>query len=325
MSMKTKRIIPILLLLFLLTGCAYQNQSPLSLNGVYFDTVINVTIYDSKDEALLTDIKSLCQKYDSLLAREKPNSDIAKINEGAGKPVVVSAETANLIKDSLNYSQLSNGLFDVSVGTLLDLWDFKSETHVIPSKEAIEKARQHVGYQKIEVVDNKVSLKDAKTEIDLGAIAKGFIADKIADYLKEKGVKSALINLGGNVLALGNKPDGSAFNIGIQKPFDETGTPITSIHLKDASSVTSGIYQRYFEVDGKIYHHIINPTTGYPASNNLLSVTIIDPSSTKADALSTTCFLLGLDKGMQLINAQEDTKAIFITDDNKLHYSDNFN
>lgn len=324
-SMKTKQITTILLLLLLLTGCALKNQTPLTLNGVYFDTVISVTIYDSKDESLLTDIKSLCEKYDTLLSRENPDSEITKINEGAGAPVTVSAETAALIKDSLAYSELSGGLFDISIGTVLDLWDFKSEAHIVPDEQQIKEALSHVGYKNIQVDGNTVILKDNHTEIDLGAIAKGYIADKIADYLKEQNVKSALINLGGNVLAIGEKPDGSKFNIGIQKPFDETGTPITSIHLKDSSSVTSGIYQRYFKEDDTIYHHIIDPTTGYPAKNSLLSVTIINSSSTKADALSTTCFLLGLDKGMQLINSLEDTKAIFITDDNKLHYSDNLN
>ena len=137
-------------------------------------------------------------------------------------------------------------------------------------------------------------------------------------------MKHALINLGGNVLALGTKLDGSDYNIGIQKPFDESGEPITSVKISDQSVVTSGIYQRYFQQDGKLYHHILDPKTGYPCENSLYSVSIITDSSLTADALSTTCFLLGYEKGMELINQLDDTDAIFITNDNEIHYSDNF-
>ena len=135
---------------------------------------------------------------------------------------------------------------------------------------------------------------------------------------------SAMINLGGNVLAMGSKLDGSDYNIGIQKPFDETGEPITSVKISDKSVVTSGIYQRYFKADGKIYHHILDPNTGYPCENNLYSVTILTDSSLTADALSTTCFLLGYDRGMKLINQLDNVDAVFITNDNQIHYSKNF-
>ena len=137
-------------------------------------------------------------------------------------------------------------------------------------------------------------------------------------------MKHALINLGGNVLALGTKLDGSDYNIGIQKPFDESGNPVTSVRISDQSVVTSGIYQRYFKKDGTIYHHILDPATGYPCKNNLYSVTIITDSSLTADALSTTCFLLGYDRGMKLIDQLDNVDAVFITDDNEIHYSSNF-
>lgn len=155
--------------------------------------------------------------------------------------------------------------------------------------------------------------------IDLGAIAKGYIADQVKTYLKKQGIKHAIINLGGNVDVIGTKPDGSKYNIGIQKPFDESGEAITSVQLKDQTVVTSGIYERYFKKNGKLYHHILDPRTGYPCENNLYSVSIITDSSTKADALSTTCFLLGYEKGMELIQSMDGVEAIFITDDEKVH------
>ena len=145
------------------------------------------------------------------------------------------------------------------------------------------------------------------------------MADQLKEYLMSEGVESGLINLGGNMLAIGTKPDGSSFNIGIQKPFDKQGSAITSVKTNNSSVVSSGVYERYFEIDNNIYHHILNTETGVPYDNGLLSVTILSPKSVDGDALSTACFALGLEEGMKLINSLEDTDAIFITDDYKLY------
>ena len=146
----------------------------------------------------------------------------------------------------------------------------------------------------------------------------------VVSYLKEQNVSHALINLGGNVLALGGKPDGSDYNIGIQKPFAQNGEAITSVKIKDQSVVSSGIYERYFKVGDKIYHHILDPKTGYPYKNNLLGVSIVCDSSTEADALSTTCFAMGLDDGLKYIEGIKGAEALFITDDYEIHYSSGF-
>ena len=236
----------------------------------------------------------------------------------------MSKETIKLIKKGIYYSEMSDGAFDITIAPVSSLWDFKAETPSVPSPEAIAEAVSHVNYENIIIRDNTVKLADPQAGIDLGAIAKGYIADRIKDYLEEEGVRHAMINLGGNVLAMGSKLDGSDYNIGIQKPFDETGEPITSVKISDKSVVTSGIYQRYFKADGKIYHHILDPNTGYPCENNLYSVTILTDSSLTADALSTTCFLLGYDRGMKLINQLDNVDAVFITNDNQIHYSKNF-
>ena len=247
------------------------------------------------------------------------DSELYKLNHANGQPFTVSSETANLIQDGIHYSELSGGAFDLTIEPVSALWDFKADKPTVPSSDAIAQAVSHVDYTKVDIQDNTVTLEDPEAGIDLGAIAKGYIADQVKTYLKKQGIKHAIINLGGNVDVIGTKPDGSKYNIGIQKPFDESGEAITSVQLKDQTVVTSGIYERYFKKNGKLYHHILDPRTGYPCENNLYSVSIITDSSTKADALSTTCFLLGYEKGMELIQSMDGVEAIFITDDEKVH------
>lgn len=321
---KIKRLLsvlcPGLCLTLLLTSCQSAGSAPVTYNDTYFDTVIQLTIYDDADQKLLDKVKETCRKYDNMFNRLNPDSEIARINNAGGQPVAVSPETAQIIQDSLKYSELSGGAFDITIAAVNDLWDFKSESPSVPDAAAIKEALTHVNYKNVIVDGTTVTLKDPQAHLDLGGIAKGYIADKLKTLLKENGVKHALINLGGNVLALGRKPDGSKFNIGIQKPFDQEGNPITSVKIDDVSSVTSGIYERYFKVGDKIYHHLLDPATGYPTENDLLSVTIITGSSTKADALSTACFVLGRERGSELIrNLNDGTKAIYITDDEKIH------
>lgn len=312
-------------LVFLLSfpGCmGVKKKQAMEKTGFYFDTVIKITVYDAADEELLDDCFRLCGKYEQLLSRTVRASDIYKINHAGGKPVEVSPETAGLIEKALFYSRLSDGAFDITTAPLSDLWNFKETHKALPDEHALKEALSHVGYENIIVNDNTVTLKDPKSAIDLGAIAKGYIADKLKEYLEDEGIEHALINLGGNVLAVGEKPDGTDYTIGIQKPFDERNSAITTVSIKDRSVVSSGVYERYFELDGKRYHHILNPKTGYPYENGLLGVTIISDSSADGDALSTTCFALGLEKGMELIKSLDHAEAIFITDDYQLHYTD---
>ena len=324
--MKYKRLTALLSAsILLLSGCSgLPRERSQTYTDTLFDTVISVQIFDSVDEDVLKGCEKLCKKYDSMFSNKIEDSEISRINSAGGNPVEVSKETIKLIKKGIYYSEMSDGAFDITIAPVSSLWDFKAETPSVPSPEAIAEAVSHVNYENIIIRDNTVKLADPQAGIDLGAIAKGYIADRIKDYLEEEGVRHAMINLGGNVLAMGSKLDGSDYNIGIQKPFDETGEPITSVKISDKSVVTSGIYQRYFKADGKIYHHILAPNTGYPCENNLYSVTILTDSSLTADALSTTCFLLGYDRGMKLINQLDNVDAVFITNDNQIHYSKNF-
>lgn len=310
----------------LLTGCSglkssTQSNQDLSYTDMLFDTIIKIQVLDSADESILDGLKTLCKKYDTMFSTTNENSELYKLNHAGGQPVTVSDETAKLIQEGIHYSELSDGAFDITIEPVSALWDFKSDKPTVPASDTIAEAVSHVDYTKVDINGNTITLEDPKAGIDLGAIAKGYIADQVKKYLKKQGVKHAIINLGGNVDVIGTKLDGSKYNIGIQKPFDESGEAITSVQLKDQTVVTSGIYERYFKKNGKLYHHILDPRTGYPCENNLYSVSIITDSSTKADALSTTCFLLGYEKGMELIKSMDGVEAIFITDDEKIHKS----
>ena len=183
-------------------------------------------------------------------------------------------------------------------------------------------AVSHIDYHCIEVNGTTVTLTDPEAQIDLGGIAKGYIADRIKEYLESEGVEHALINLGGNMLALGGRYDGSPFRIGLQEPFADTGSVLDVLDVTDQSVVSSGNYERYFEKDGVIYHHILDPDTGYPIQNNLDQVTIISDASVDGDALSTTCYALGLEKGMELIQSLDDVEAVFVTHDGEIHTTD---
>ncbi len=324
--MRHKRLTALLTsTLLLLSGCS---GFPIKQKQVYtdtlFDTVVRIEILDSADEDVIKGCEKICKKYDAMFSNKVEDSEISQINNAGGNPVEVSGETVTLLKKAIYYSDMSNGAFDVTIAPVSNIWDFHSEEPVPPTAETIAEAVSHVDYKNILIKDNTVQLLDPYAAIDVGAIAKGYIADRLKDYLKDQGIRHAMINLGGNVLAIGGRPDGSDYNIGIQEPFDDTGEPITSVRLSNKSVVTSGIYQRYFESEGTLYHHILDPHTGYPCENNLYSVTIITNSSLTADALSTTCFLLGYDKGLRLVDQLDNVDAVFITNDNQLHYSKNF-
>ncbi len=305
-----------------LTGCESTSHNSITRNGFYFDTLISVTLYDKNKASALDHCMELAKTYESYFSDTLANSDVSKINAHPGTPVEVHPQTAELIALGIHYYEVSSGRFDISIGRLSDLWDIKKAK--VPTEKRVLTALSHVDAKAIKIHDNTVTLLDEKAAIDLGGIAKGYIADKMKEYLLSEGIHAGLINLGGNVLTLDKKPDHSLYTIGIQKPFSEDGTPILSVDVADTSVVTSGTYQRYFEKDGHIYHHIIDTQTGYPCDNELTSVTICGSSSAEGDALSTSVFLMGLDEGMKFIESQNDLEAVFITTDQKLHYSSHF-
>ena len=322
---KRKKIVLALILATIIVIITYlynnyiKDSEPIAKNGFYFNTVIAIQLNDTTDEALIDDCFALADTYEHYFSRTLEGSDIYQINHADGAPVEVHDETAELIRAGIKYGELSDGSFDITIGALTDLWDIPNNTGDIPDEAAIRKAVDTVDYTQILVEGNSVTMKDPDAKLDLGGIAKGYAADQMKKYLNAHGAHEGFINLGGNVLTLGEKSDGSPYHIGIRKPFSEEGETITAVDVADQSIVTSGRYERYFEKDGHIYHHILDPFTGYPYDNDLNGVTILSVSSMKGDALSTICFALGMEKGMEFIQSMPDVDAIFIDTDNKLH------
>lgn len=304
----------------LVCSCA-RAKEPISRTGFYFNTVITLTLYDTQEDALLDDCMAIADKYEKMFSTTIATSDISRINRAGGAPVPVEDETIDLLQRGLEYSKLSGGRFDVTIGKLSSLWNFSENDGIVPPAEQIAAAVSTIDYHNVKIDGDEVTLTDPNAAIDLGGIAKGYIADQMKAFLTENGVASAMINLGGNVLAIGEKPDHCAFQIGIQKPFDKNGSPIAIVSVKDKTVVSSGVYERCFTADGVLYHHILDPSTGYPYDNGLLGVTIICQNSADGDGLSTTCFALGLEKGIELVESLDDVEAIFITSDYKLHTS----
>ncbi|MCR4612210.1 MAG: FAD:protein FMN transferase [Lachnospiraceae bacterium] len=323
--MKNKRIFKITALIMcsiLIIGlsscsCSIKSKEPVTKNAFVLDTVITITLYGENAKEHIDKCIEIANKYDSLLSNNNTNSIIYKINNAEGQFVEVDADTLDVINQGINFGNISDGTLDISIGKLTNLWDIKNRTEP-PSQEEINNALGF-NYKNIEIDGNKVRLLTEKEQLDLGGIAKGYIADKMKEYLTSQGINQGVINLGGNVVCLDKKNNDEDYKIGIQRPFDESGTPMCAINVSNKSVVTSGDYQRYFEYNGKKYHHIIDVKTGYPADNDLDSVTIINNSSTAGDALSTIAFLYGLDKGMSFIESIPDTEAIFITKDGNLH------
>ena len=308
------------------------SQEPVSATAIKLNTAVTVTIYDSQDRELLTECMNLCDKYEKIFSRTASDSELYQLNHRELTPVAGTEDTfqvsdplADLIRKGLYYSELSEGAFDIAIEPLTSLWDFTAEDPQVPEDRLIQEALTKCDYHNVSVSDNnEVILKTEDTAIELGAIAKGYIADRLKDYLISQGVKSAIINLGGNVLCIGGKPDDSSFKIGIQKHFADRSETIAVMDIKDKSVVSSGVYERCFEQDGTLYHHLLNPRTGYPYDNGLIAVTIISDESVDGDALSTTCFALGLEDGMKLTESLDNVQAFFVTSDYEIHYTKDF-
>ena len=312
-------IINLLLIISLFSGCTKFTNNQINVSGQYFDTAVSITIYGgTKDVA--DKCKDICSKYENMFSNNIDSSEISmiNINSAKGNWTSVSKDTLELIKKGIEFGNISNGLFDITIGEVSQLWDFKDGNN-LPDPATIKEKISNVNYKNIEIDGNNVRLSNPNAKLDLGGIAKGYIADKLKEYLLSQNIDSALINLGGNVLLVGSKLDGSNFRIGIQKPFEESGETILVVNTHDKSIVTSGTYERYFYKDNKLYHHILDTHTGYPVENDLCSVTIISDSSMMGDGLSTTAFLMGLNDGLNYIESLENTEAIFIDKDLKIH------
>ena len=308
-----KRLPAALLALALCLAGGAAAETKESVVGYQLDTIITLTAY-CEDKAVLEDALKECDRLEQLLSKTIEGSDVCRINHAEGQPVEVDPVTAEVIRTALAISEISEGAFDITIAPASALWDFKAETPALPDAEALAEAASRVNWRALQLEGNTVTLP-AGMMIDLGGIAKGYIGDAVRAYLENRGITSAVLAFGGNIVTIGTKPDGKLWKIGVQDIDGPAMESMLVLQMGGGSAVTSGNYERGFELDGVRYHHILEPATGWPVQNSLASVTILGDSSAMGDGLSTAAFVLGEEKGLALIESMKDTEAIFILKD----------
>lgn len=285
-------------------------------------TIIQLKVHGNNAEKAIDESIEKLNEIDDKMSVFKESSEVSIINSKAGiSSCAISEDTYFVIKRAVAYSKLSNGAFDPTIRPVVDLWGINTEHARIPKVHEIKNDMRLIDYRDIISNDKykSIKLRNENQSMDLGAIAKGFAADEVKKILIANNIKNAIIDLGGNIYALGNKPDGTLWNIGIQDPIKECGEYIGIVSVQNKSVVTSGNYERYFMKEGKRYHHIINPATGAPSENGIISATVISEYSIDGDALTTCVYVMGIEKGLQLIESIKDAEAIFITKDKKVY------
>ena len=295
-----------------LWGCASKRAEFTQRTLFHFNTVC-VLGGDARGETL-DEAAELCERFEQLFSRTIDTSDVARVNAAGGAPVEVDPLTAELVTRSLEYCEESGGLFDITIGAVSELWDFVEG--VVPEPTAIEAALPHVGWQGVEVRGNTVRLRDAQARLDLGGIAKGFMADKLIGLMRERGATSAFVNLGGNVKVWGNNQEGEPWSVGVRDPADQSGAGVIArTTTTNGSLVTSGLYERSFEKDGKRYWHILDPRTGYPAQTNVVSASVFSTQSIDGDGYTKPLFMLERNEALAFVERHEGLQALLVDAD----------
>lgn len=284
-----------------------------------------ISTQNENSNLILNQSTKLMRNLEDTLSFYKDNSNIDKINKNAGKNFVqVSQITFDIVEKSKYYSKLTDGLFDITIAPLVKMWGVNSDTPHVLTDDNISKTLSLVNYEDIILNKNKQEIMLAKEnqQIDLGGIAKGYIADLVIDFYKKNNVESALVNIGGNIKVLGRKSPSDLWKVGIYKPEKHSSDILCSLSVEDMSVVTSGTYERAFMKNNKLYHHILNPRTGYPAKTDIASITIVNESSLLCDGLSTPLLIIGAYDASQFMK-QNNIEGIIITNDNKIIVSKN--
>ena len=310
----------LLIILLLLSGCSYdypisQSGDKYTLNAVMMDTYAEISAYGRNAKKALEKTYDELARVEAMLSVRDEKSKISELNES--KRLSGDEEIASLIRRSVYFSELTEGAFDITVYPLMRIWGFDNKNYSVPGEKELSEALLKCGYKSISVKENNIVIGE-NTEVDLGGIAKGYASDIVNATLIDNGVDSAIISLGGNIYALGRRENGEAWSVAIESPFEE-GEYIGIVKAFDTSVVTSGGYRRYFEKDGKKYHHIIDMKTGYPAEKGIASVTVITGSGMYADALSTAIYAMGIEEGLALREKCEDFELVIVGNDKTVY------
>lgn len=305
-----------------LNACGVKKGVNYTAGGYSLNTYVSVTLYGCGSQRIADEAIRLCGDYEKIFSRTLQSSGLYALNANGRLDVRTREDwiLADAVEAAVRYGELTDGALDITVEPLAAMWGFGSEAACVPNQDRIDEALALVDYRRIEADSEHIELNG--TRLDMGAVAKGYIADRIKEYLVGEGVDSALIYLGGNVLCIGEKPDGNDFIIGLQKPFGGENEVMCAVRASDMSVVTSGVYERFFYENEVLYHHILDPDTGYPCDNGLLSVTVISDGSALCDALSTACFVMGEERARRLVDGLEGVYAIFVDSDFNISYSD---
>ena len=314
-----KRIFGIFLCLFLLSGCGAAGDTAASTRYLTaMDTVMTLTAYGANRDQALEEAVAEIQRLDSLLSIGSDSSDISRLNRE--KTAVLSPDAASLLESALDLARDTQGVFDPTVYPLVKLWGFYDKDYHVPSRQELSQALAKVNYREVSLGEDRQASLGPGQQIDLGGIGKGYTSQRVTELLRQAGITSAMVSLGGNVQCLGAKPDGSPWNIGIRDPFGEE--LYAAVRVTDKAVITSGGYERYFEdpETGTVYRHILDPRTGFPAEKGLSSVSIVTSDGTLGDGLSTALYIMGLEESTQYWHAHREAfEAVFITDDGTLY------
>ncbi len=281
------------------------------------DTVMSFTAYGKNSEQAVDAAVKEVQRLDELLSTGNPDSEVSAINtKGSG---TLSDDTKTILTEAMEIYRETDGLFDVTIYPLMQLWGFPTQEYHVPTESELQKALTKVDASQIVIEGDQVTLGTGQ-QMDLGGIAKGYTSARIMEIYREYGITSGMVSLGGNVQTLGTRPDGKDWNIGIQNPDGQQGSLLAALPVENKAVITSGGYERYFEEDGNTYIHILNPKTGYPADSGLVSVSIISENGMLADALSTSLYLMGKEKAAEYWRAHADAFDMILEDKDGILY-----
>ena len=316
---RTRQFLAVLLLLLTaLSGCGRTNLEAQEAENSFFamNTYMTFTAYGEGAEDALVDARARVEEVEALWSVTDEGSEIYRANHSGGEPVNVSEETAELVSFALEMAEKTDGALEPTIYPVLRAWGFTTDTKQVPSQEEINALLGDVGHEKI-TLDGTLLTVPEGMELDLGAVGKGYAGDLAAEAVRVRGIECAILSLGGNIQAVGSRPDGTDWRVGLRSPWED-GT-LGVLRVSDQAVVTSGGYENYFEdKDGNVYWHILDPETGYPAKSGLLSVTIICPQGRMGDALSTALFVMGPQKAEEYWRENGDFEMILVTEEGEI-------